>query len=133
MADTYPTAGRQPSPRRCAIAPNRGRRGGTAPSSAAQRATTERRPGYAAFVLRVTVLELPATWGEPRLALAEYEKAIGKEPNRFRSLYGAARAAEAIRENGTAQKYYRQMLANANQPQGNHVETLHAKQYLARQ
>lgn len=70
---------------------------------------------------------------QPRLALAEYEKAIGKEPNRFRSLYGAARAAEAIRENGTAQKYYRQMLANANQPQGNHVETLHAKQYLARQ
>ena len=69
---------------------------------------------------------------QPREALAEYEKAIGKEPNRFRSLYAAARAAEAIKDKDTAQKYYQQLLANANNPQGNHVETQHAKQYLAR-
>ena len=69
---------------------------------------------------------------QPRQALAEYERAIVKEPNRFRSLYGAARAAEAIKESGTAQKYYRQLLASANNPQGDHAETQHAKAYLAR-
>jgi hypothetical protein len=69
---------------------------------------------------------------QPRLALAEYERAIVKEPNRFRSLYGAARAAEAIKDTGTAQKYYQQLLASANNPQGAHLETERAKQYLAR-
>ncbi len=69
---------------------------------------------------------------QPREALAEYEKAIVKEPNRFRSLYGAARAAEAIKDSGAAQKYFRQLLASANNPQGIHAETQHAKEYLAR-
>ena len=69
---------------------------------------------------------------QPREALAEYEKAIVKEPNRFRSLFGAARAAEAIKEGGTARKYYQLLLASANNPQGAHAETQHARQYLAR-
>jgi tetratricopeptide (TPR) repeat protein len=33
--------------------------------------------------------------GQSAMALTEYEASIGKEPNRFRGLYGAARAAEA--------------------------------------
>ena len=69
---------------------------------------------------------------QPREALVEYERAITKEPNRFRSLYGAARAAEAVKDVGTAQKYYQQLLTSANNPQGIHAETQHAKQYLAR-
>ena len=69
---------------------------------------------------------------QPRVALAEYEKSIEKEPNRYRSLYGAARAAEELKDGVTAQKYYRQLLATANNPQGAHAETLHAQQYLAR-
>jgi hypothetical protein len=32
--------------------------------------------------------------GKPADALAQYEASIGKEPNRFRGLYGAALAAE---------------------------------------
>ena len=69
---------------------------------------------------------------QPRAALTEYQRAIIKEPNRFRSLYAAARAAEAIKDKGTAQKYYEQLLTSANNPQGIHPETQHAKQYLAR-
>ncbi len=69
---------------------------------------------------------------QPREALTEYQRAIIKEPNRFRSLYAAARAAEAIKDKGTAQKYYEQLLTSANNPQGIHPETQHAKQYLAR-
>jgi tetratricopeptide (TPR) repeat protein len=33
--------------------------------------------------------------GQPDVALKEYEVSTAKEPNRFRGLYGAARAAEA--------------------------------------
>lgn len=69
---------------------------------------------------------------QSRLALAEYERAIVKEPNRFRSLYGAARAAEAVKDSTRAQKYYRQLLSNADKPQGEHKEMQHARQYLAR-
>ena len=69
---------------------------------------------------------------QSRQALAEYEKAIGKEPNRFRSLYGAARAAEAIKDATVAQKYYEKLLASANNPQGVHEEMRRARQYLAR-
>jgi hypothetical protein len=33
--------------------------------------------------------------GQPAAALAEYEKSFQRDPNRFRGLYGAGRAAEA--------------------------------------
>ena len=69
---------------------------------------------------------------QPRLALAEFEKALDKEPNRLRSLYGAARAAEAIKEKEKAKKYYQQLLAVATNPQGTHPEVKHATMYLAR-
>ena len=69
---------------------------------------------------------------QPRAALAEYELALVKEPNRFRSLYAAASTAEAIKDSDKAKKYYRQLLAIANNPQGTHNETKRATQYLAR-
>ena len=69
---------------------------------------------------------------QPRLALVEFEAAIDKEPNRLRSLYGAARAAEMIKDAEKAKKYYRQLLAIASNPQGTHNETKRATQYLAR-
>ena len=69
---------------------------------------------------------------QPRLALDEFEKAIVKEPNRFRSLYAAARAAESVRDASTAAKYYRALLVSADRPQGDHPEVKRATQYLAR-
>ena len=69
---------------------------------------------------------------QPRLALAEFEKALEKEPNRLRSLYGAARAAEAVKEKEKAKKYYQQLLAVATNPQGTHPEVKRATMYLAR-
>ena len=68
---------------------------------------------------------------QPRDALVEYEKAIAKEPNRFRSLVGAARAAEAVKDGKTAEKYYRLLVASANSPQGAHPEVKRAVAYLA--
>ena len=68
---------------------------------------------------------------QPRDALVEYEKAIAKEPNRFRSLVGAARAAEAVKDGKAAEKYYRLLVASANSPQGAHPEVKRAVAYLA--
>ncbi|MCU1220948.1 MAG: hypothetical protein JWN42_2145 [Candidatus Angelobacter sp.] len=46
----------------------------------------------------------------PAEALKEFEATLMKEPNRFRSLYGAAEAAKLAGDRQTAQKYFRQLL-----------------------
>src|SRR5713101_3764626 len=46
----------------------------------------------------------------PSEALKEFEATLTKEPNRFRSLYGAAEAAKLAGDRQTAQKYFRQLL-----------------------
>src|SRR5690606_17309944 len=46
----------------------------------------------------------------PAAALAAYEAAIKKDPNRFRGLYGAARAADAAGDRARAKTYYSELL-----------------------
>jgi tetratricopeptide (TPR) repeat protein len=46
----------------------------------------------------------------PSEALKEFEATLAKEPNRFRSLYGAAEAAKLAGDRQTAQKYFRELL-----------------------
>jgi hypothetical protein len=48
--------------------------------------------------------------GEPTLALKEFEATIKKEPNRFRALAGAAKAAAAAGDRAKAARYYAQLL-----------------------
>ena len=48
--------------------------------------------------------------GRPADALAEFETALVHEPNRFRSLDGAARAAAKAGDNAKARKYYAALL-----------------------
>ncbi len=70
--------------------------------------------------------------GRPSAALIEFETAMKKEPNRFRALNGAARAAEALGHAATARKYYGQMQklwANADSEQ---PELQRMKSYLAK-
>lgn len=49
----------------------------------------------------------------PKDALAEFQKTIVKEPNRFRALAGAAAAATLAGEPATARKHYEQLLVVA--------------------
>ncbi len=44
----------------------------------------------------------------PRAALGEYEQSLTTDPNRFRSLYGAAIAAQRAGDKAKAKGYYRQ-------------------------
>ena len=47
---------------------------------------------------------------QPVLALQEFEKTMKKEPNRFRGVYGAARAAELSGDRVKAGTYYKELL-----------------------
>lgn len=49
--------------------------------------------------------------GKPQEALAAFDTAIAKEPNRFLALYGAGRAAEQLREAERAKRYFSQIAA----------------------
>jgi tetratricopeptide (TPR) repeat protein len=66
-----------------------------------------------------------------REALAEYEKSLSTDPNRFNGLYGAARSAELLQLPRTAARYYVQLLKNCD-ALSQRLELSHAKQLLAR-
>ena len=46
---------------------------------------------------------------QPKQALAEFEKALQREPDRFRALYGAARAAQSAGDTLTSRRYFRRL------------------------
>ncbi|HEY7610262.1 MAG TPA: hypothetical protein VIF14_13595 [Alphaproteobacteria bacterium] len=56
--------------------------------------------------------------GKPKEALAAYEHSMRVEPNRFRGLAGAARAAELSGDKEKAQQYYKRLLALAAKGDG---------------
>ena len=56
---------------------------------------------------------------QPAAALTEFQATLKKEPNRFRAVYGAARAAELSGDQATARSYYAQLVKlcpRADQP-----------------
>jgi tetratricopeptide (TPR) repeat protein len=68
----------------------------------------------------------------PQEALAEYEKALHTDPNRFNGLYGAAQAAEATKQPQKAAEYYAQLLKNCdNGEHSDRPELAHAKTLVA--
>ena len=63
--------------------------------------------------------EMLLAMNEPAKALVQFETTLKKEPRRFRSLYGAAHAAQLSGNRGAAQKYFRQLLrvcAHSDEP-----------------
>jgi hypothetical protein len=47
---------------------------------------------------------------QPQLALKEFETTLAREPNRFRSVYGAARAATLSGDRRRARAYFGQLV-----------------------
>lgn len=47
---------------------------------------------------------------QPKLALAEFQKTLTKEPDRFRALYGAGRAAQSADDSVASRRYFRRLL-----------------------
>jgi tetratricopeptide (TPR) repeat protein len=70
--------------------------------------------------------------GQPALALVEYEQSQNREPNRFRGIYGAARAAEAAGDQAKAKAYYVRLLEMAKTADSPRPELIQAKAYVSR-
>jgi hypothetical protein len=70
--------------------------------------------------------------GQSAAALKEYEVTIAKEPNRFRGLYNAARAAEASGNMAKARTWYQKFAQVAAQADPGVAQVERAKTFLAR-
>jgi hypothetical protein len=54
--------------------------------------------------------EMLLAMNQPALAMAEFEATLKKEPGRFRTLYGAARAAQLTGNSEVSRRYFRELL-----------------------
>jgi len=70
--------------------------------------------------------------GKPNEALAAFEQTMKKEPNRFRGIYGGARAAEALGDRAKAAAYYEKLLHLAKEADTDRPELQHAKAYASK-
>jgi hypothetical protein len=69
---------------------------------------------------------------DARGALKEFQATLAKEPNRFRTLYGAARAAAAAGSEADAQRYYKDLIDMCPRADGARPELQEARAALAR-
>jgi tetratricopeptide (TPR) repeat protein len=70
--------------------------------------------------------------GRPREALTEYAAALKAHPNRYRGLYGAARAAEAAGDAAAAKAYYQKVIVLSANADGSRPELQHARAFVDR-
>jgi hypothetical protein len=68
---------------------------------------------------------------QPAEALAQFEASLRTEPNRFRSLYGAAHAAELAGKMETARSFYEALSALGANADSERAEVAEAKAFLA--
>jgi hypothetical protein len=69
---------------------------------------------------------------DARGALKEFKATLAKEPNRFRTLYGAARAAAAAGSQADAKRYYKELTGMCARADGARPELQEARAALAR-
>jgi tetratricopeptide (TPR) repeat protein len=90
---------------------------------------TEKHPVTPGAVLpaREQLGELLLTLGRPGEALAEYEAALKRAPRRLGGLYGAARAAALMGDNGKARGYFAQIVDATKDSEGRRAEVREAR------
>ena len=69
---------------------------------------------------------------EPAKALKEFEASLDAVPNRYRSLAGAARAAEAAGDKNKARAYYQKLLALCSAADTERPDLVAARRYVAK-
>jgi tetratricopeptide (TPR) repeat protein len=87
-------------------------------------------PGYL-LPAREMLGELLLELGQPAQALTAFETSAKHEPNRFRGMHGAARAAELSGDREKARMYYAKLVALGEGGGGARLELRQAKAYLA--
>jgi tetratricopeptide (TPR) repeat protein len=65
--------------------------------------------------------------GRAKEALVAFDATIKKEPNRFLGLYGAGKAAEAMKDRNRAKGYYKQLVAICKDAAGDRPELAHVR------
>ncbi len=81
---------------------------------------------------RELLAEMLMEAGQPAQALAEYERSLKRDANRFRSVYGAARAAEAAGNPGLASDYYAKLQSLTAKHDSERPELARAREFLAK-
>lgn len=77
--------------------------------------------------------EMLIALNQPAQALTEFERSLKRDPNRFRGIYGAARAAEASGNRKAAKDYYAKLQALTADRDTERPELAQAKKFLALQ
>jgi tetratricopeptide (TPR) repeat protein len=76
--------------------------------------------------------ELQFDLGDYAAARESFEQALQADPNRFRSLHGAARSAERAGDREKATRYYAQLLGQAGTQASGREELAHARAFVAK-
>jgi tetratricopeptide (TPR) repeat protein len=84
------------------------------------------------YPMRELFAELLLETGQPALALREFEVALKENPNRYRGLYGAARAADAAGDRQKAEAYFTKFVAVSAKADTDRPEIAQAKTFLAK-
>ncbi len=102
-------------------------------SAAQMEAETEKHPVTPGEVLpaRELLADMLLELERPEDALAEYQAALERSPNRFNSLYGAGRAAEMAGDEAAATRYYEKLVEVTTDADTERERLKHARSYLA--
>jgi tetratricopeptide (TPR) repeat protein len=82
--------------------------------------------------LRELLGDLLLELGQPDAALTEYKRTLASAPNRYRTLYGAAKAADAAGDLAQAKGYFQQLARLGSKADTARPELAEAAAYLAR-
>jgi tetratricopeptide (TPR) repeat protein len=95
-------------------------------------ATMDKHPATPSSVLpaRELLADLLLELNQPAAALIEYQAMLNPDPNRFRSLLGAARAAKQTGDSATAHEAYRKLVTLSKPAGPERPELAEARSYL---
>ena len=82
------------------------------------------------YPMRELLGELLLEAGRSTEALTEFTKALKQQPNRYRGLYGAARAAEASGDAASAKAFYAKVIELSKQAEGRRPELQRAQAFV---
>ena len=85
------------------------------------------------YPMRELLAEMLLELGQPANALREFEASIQETPNRYRGLWGAARAAKAAGEQQKAAAYYAKVVELTKNSDSSRPEIALAKAHIAQQ
>ena len=85
------------------------------------------------YPMRELLGELLLQIGQAAPALREFEASLRENPNRYRGLFGAARAAEVAGDRTKATEYFEKLMALARKADTARPEIVHARTFLGQQ